>query len=435
MRLDDALRIPGAYAVALIAADGPALTWWGRSPTDEQARAAAGIGRSAADLVRLGSADTRPDTLDDVLVTSANAFHVLRLLPGADGAGRVAHLMLRRAGANLAMARHDFRRLTAAYVAAERTTSASPVEELSVAVAEPLTPDAPAPVADAPAAGADEQEAPTVRGTGAVSEPALGEPSLDDPLRGERDQDEPVPGEPAVDEHGPGEPVVDEHGPGESVADPGDASALPDVSVPEEPVADEAVSVDGEADEADAPAPEVDVAASAPESSPRHAVDEESDDDPDMAVADFLEPPHVPSQPSAGNSATPESSADRVSGEELLAEVPEPVSSAPEEAGSAEAGPAAGDENVESVDNPGLGLRTDEQGAPGVEPDAPAVEDRQTEPQDKPVLPRREPSTDKIPPAAVTASATPSAWLDLLGQPFLNDEQVLERVLGSLKGL
>jgi hypothetical protein len=111
--LEDAVRIPGATAVALIAADGPALTWWagGRTPTEEESASAAGVAGSAAALVRLSEGGK----LDDVLVTSATAFHVLRLIPGEDGADQVAHLMLRRAGANLAMARHEFRTLVEAH--------------------------------------------------------------------------------------------------------------------------------------------------------------------------------------------------------------------------------------------------------------------------------------------------------------------------------
>ncbi|GAA2540310.1 hypothetical protein GCM10010435_04660 [Winogradskya consettensis] len=136
MSLDEALRIPGAYAVALITADEPALTWWGRSPTDREAQAASQVGRAAADLVRLSSVNVLTDTLDDVLVTSAQAFHVLRLIPTPNGQDRVAHLMLRRAGANLAMARHDFRRLTSAY--ATETAPASAAGE-SPAVGEALT--------------------------------------------------------------------------------------------------------------------------------------------------------------------------------------------------------------------------------------------------------------------------------------------------------
>jgi hypothetical protein len=111
--LENAVRIPGATAVALIAADGPALTWWagGRTPTEEESASAAGVAESAAALVRLSEGGK----LDDVLVTSATAFHVLRLVPGEDGSELVAHLMLRRAGANLAMARHEFRILAEAH--------------------------------------------------------------------------------------------------------------------------------------------------------------------------------------------------------------------------------------------------------------------------------------------------------------------------------
>ncbi|WP_305782352.1 hypothetical protein [Symbioplanes lichenis] len=294
MRLDDALRIPGAYAVALIAADGPALTWWGRTPTDDQARAAAGVGRSAADLVRLGAADQSvDDTLDDVLITSASAFHVLRLLPGEGEAGRVAHLMLRRAGANLAMARHDFRRLTAAYVAS--SAPAAPTVRASAAVVPaPAAPVSAAPVSVAPLSAAPVSAAPV------SAAPAL---------------------------------VEDEPG-----------------------------------------------------SAPRHAAEVEDE----------------------------------------VSVVAEEESGEPDETGEP-------------------GLRTGEQPAPGLEPDALTEEDRVAEPQPeaaeepgegkKPLLPRREPRTDKIPPAAVTATATPAAWLDLLGQPYLNDETVLERVLGSLKQL
>lgn len=124
MALENAVRIPGATAVALIAADGPALTWWagGRTPTEEESAAAAGVAASAAALVRLSEGGK----LDDVLVTSASAFHVLRLVPGEDGSEQVAHLMLRRAGANLAMARHEFRTLAETHARTAQATPAAP---------------------------------------------------------------------------------------------------------------------------------------------------------------------------------------------------------------------------------------------------------------------------------------------------------------------
>jgi len=110
--LHDALGIPGARAVALLDAAGGASVLWcaGVSSLDErEAAAAVALAVAAAGLVVL----TDPaDEFGDVLVTSAAAFHVLRLV--GDGA-QVAHLMLRRAGANLAMARQEFKLLTEAH--------------------------------------------------------------------------------------------------------------------------------------------------------------------------------------------------------------------------------------------------------------------------------------------------------------------------------
>ncbi len=75
-----------------------------------------------------------------------------------------------------------------------------------------------------------------------------------------------------------------------------------------------------------------------------------------------------------------------------------------------------------------------EDAGPGVDGDGDTEQDRPGAPE-KPILPRRPSNQKSLPPAAVTANATPAAWLDLLGQPYLNDETVLERVLGSLKRL
>src|SRR4051812_47992963 len=94
--LDGALGIPGAQAVALLDPDGPTVLWWaGDAPPDEQqAAAVVTLAAAAAGLVMLADRD---DELGDVLLTSAEAFHVVRLVD--QGAPRVAHLTLRRAGA------------------------------------------------------------------------------------------------------------------------------------------------------------------------------------------------------------------------------------------------------------------------------------------------------------------------------------------------
>lgn len=113
--LAHALAIPGADAVALIAVEGRSLTWWagGRTPDDDAAAGALALAEAARSLVRITDPD---DELGDVLVTSASAFHVLRMIRSASGEPQVAHLTLRRGGANLAMARQEFKVLTERYV-------------------------------------------------------------------------------------------------------------------------------------------------------------------------------------------------------------------------------------------------------------------------------------------------------------------------------
>jgi hypothetical protein len=111
---ETALRIPGARAVTVTAIDSRTPVW--SSATDDQApdddgdlaAMAAAMAETAAELVRR----TDPSTMmDDLLVTSAAWFHVLRVVGAPAGGTRVAHLVLDRRVANLAMARRDFRKL------------------------------------------------------------------------------------------------------------------------------------------------------------------------------------------------------------------------------------------------------------------------------------------------------------------------------------
>jgi hypothetical protein len=121
-----ALGIPGARAVSLLGPGG-AVPWWaGAEPPDERvATAAVALATAAAGLV---TASEPGDELGDVLLTSSTAFHVLRLV--AVSPLRVAHLTLRRAGANLAMARHEFKSLIDTYLK-------SPTDPTSLALAPP----------------------------------------------------------------------------------------------------------------------------------------------------------------------------------------------------------------------------------------------------------------------------------------------------------
>jgi hypothetical protein len=136
--LEEALGIPGARSVSLLDPEGPSVLWWGGAapPGEQQIGAVVTLAAAAAGLVML----TEPgDELGDVLLTSADAFHVMRLV--TDGPLRVAHLTLRRTDANLAMARREFGALIEAY--ARRASSVPPAAAVAQIEAVPA-PDPPA---------------------------------------------------------------------------------------------------------------------------------------------------------------------------------------------------------------------------------------------------------------------------------------------------
>jgi len=108
----DALGITGARAVIVTAIDTRKplrLAAVDALPDGESvAEMAAAMAETAVELVRL----TDPDTaMDDLLVSSRGWFHVLRVVEDAGATGYVAHLLLDRREANLAMARREFRDL------------------------------------------------------------------------------------------------------------------------------------------------------------------------------------------------------------------------------------------------------------------------------------------------------------------------------------
>jgi len=108
----DALRITGARAVIVTAIETRkplrSATLESLPDRDSIAAMAAAIAETAAELVRLTDAGT---TMDDLLVTSPGWFHVLQVVESEGSAGYVAHLLLQRREANLAMARREFRDL------------------------------------------------------------------------------------------------------------------------------------------------------------------------------------------------------------------------------------------------------------------------------------------------------------------------------------
>jgi hypothetical protein len=111
--LTAALGIPGAHAVSLLDPDGPRVLWWAgeTAPTEQEAAAAVTLAAAAAGLVLFDG--NGADELSDILLTSADAFHVVRLV--SEQEPLVAHLTLRRADANLAMARREFGSIIRSY--------------------------------------------------------------------------------------------------------------------------------------------------------------------------------------------------------------------------------------------------------------------------------------------------------------------------------
>jgi hypothetical protein len=106
--LAQALRISGASLVMLTSIESRTTVWSAgpaRGGADVAALGAA-IAEAAAEMVRLSAAGIE---MDDLLVTSPASFHVLRVVDG-----QVAHLVLDRGTANLAMARREFRDVVAA---------------------------------------------------------------------------------------------------------------------------------------------------------------------------------------------------------------------------------------------------------------------------------------------------------------------------------
>jgi hypothetical protein len=136
--LAQALRISGALAVMLTSVESRTTLWStsagnGRDDTGVAVLGAA-MAEAAAEMLRLGSGGGASD-LDDLLVTGPTSFHVLRLVDG-----QVAHLVLDRRAANLAMARREFRHLVAATaVAAGPPPGGTEVTRVEPAAGDPAT--------------------------------------------------------------------------------------------------------------------------------------------------------------------------------------------------------------------------------------------------------------------------------------------------------
>jgi hypothetical protein len=110
--LKDAMMIEGALGAALVDyTSGMALGVLGGGKDLDLAVAAAGNTEVVRAKMRTLEMLGIPDRIEDVLITSGSQYHLLRPLAAKAGKGLFLYLVLDRARANLAMARHQLRRI------------------------------------------------------------------------------------------------------------------------------------------------------------------------------------------------------------------------------------------------------------------------------------------------------------------------------------
>jgi hypothetical protein len=110
--LKEAMQIDGAIGAALVdSTSGMALGTAGGTRDLDLNVAAAGntdVVRAKLRTIEMLGLD---DTVEDILVTLGNQYHLIRPLTGRGGRGTFLYLVLNKARANLAMARHQLRRI------------------------------------------------------------------------------------------------------------------------------------------------------------------------------------------------------------------------------------------------------------------------------------------------------------------------------------
>ncbi|GAA1834522.1 hypothetical protein GCM10009836_10990 [Pseudonocardia ailaonensis] len=110
--LKSAMEIDGAIGAALVDYDsGMALgTMGGGRHLDLEVAAAGNTEVVRAKMRTMASLDLG-DEIEDVLITLGRQYHLIRLLNSAHGSSLFLYLALDRGRANLAMARHELRRV------------------------------------------------------------------------------------------------------------------------------------------------------------------------------------------------------------------------------------------------------------------------------------------------------------------------------------
>lgn len=111
--LKDAMTIDGALGVALVDwTSGMSLGAQGGGKYLDLEVAAAGNTEVVRAKMRTMEALRLDDAIEDILITLANQYHIIRLLRGGDaGQGLFLYLVLDRSKANLALARLSLKRI------------------------------------------------------------------------------------------------------------------------------------------------------------------------------------------------------------------------------------------------------------------------------------------------------------------------------------
>ena len=110
--LKEAMSIDGALGVALVDyTSGMTLGVAGGSAELDLAVAAAGNTDVVKAKMRTLEMLKLPDQIEDILISLESQYHLIRPLASRGGAGLFLYLALSRSRANLAMARHQLRRI------------------------------------------------------------------------------------------------------------------------------------------------------------------------------------------------------------------------------------------------------------------------------------------------------------------------------------
>ncbi len=111
--LKEAMAIEGALGVALVDWEsGLALGTLGGGKYLDLEVAAAGNTEVVRAKMRTMESLRLNDTIEDILITLSKQYHIIRLMKGSDGSnGLFLYLVLDRSKSNLALARHNLRRI------------------------------------------------------------------------------------------------------------------------------------------------------------------------------------------------------------------------------------------------------------------------------------------------------------------------------------